>query len=1015
MTRIQLSTGFIDLPINTDFPIDLSFADITQNGARSGGFSRALDIDGTEENTVLLGSYFDIDLKNEKFNRNVKTECSLIQNGVEVFEGFIQLIEIIRVNKLTQTNSKAIKYKISIFDEVGNFFNELGEKELTDLSMPSFGHTFNRSNVISSWLKTSEYIYPQFAKPDNKYTLRDFKPAYFEWEYFTRIFSQNGYTFTFNEADQDHIRMNKRFIPYNGKQTDEIVSKALQESYSVNGEMSLGNYDTIGLPSFPTGRLPFIDSTTGALFNLWNTASGAKIQLDSIIQDSQNQYLTATDEIENKAGQGRTFNLQTTYNYSINVRGLTSGSPVAWEVDFSQAGVSRCDVILTLIAQSTTNVQKVAVIDSGQIATTFNNGGTYNFASGFVSLASGTNSSISNLGVFDQNEKFDIHAIVVARYYLSAGNVTNNPNNIPCTFIDTNLSSLVDLEFEININNLDFKSTPNINELVKGSNVDVSLFVPKKIKQKDLISSISKSYNLLFVPDISNEKNIIIKTRDKYYEDGLEWDWTNKFSEDQDNTINFLSNEVSKKHVLKYSDDKDEINTFYQNESLETYGQTNINLDNEYTVGEVSRQLIFAPTPSIYAGIGVPLPSINGINPDNKIRVLLTNGKKTVSPYEFYDDQLINSNELAMIGEYLSSSMFDNDYTPNFSILFDAPKYLFHNFQTGQTSNYLYNLHFQNELTNLNEGKKLNAYFYLSEYDFQKLSKKLDWKIFIKDNGWFFISKVYGYNTGKKTITKVDLITADDKTNLKYKKPFIPISGPGVSNDAVNGFNQTVNNATNLIIGTSNTISGNYNLIVGQEIYVFGSQNKVLSSKVQIQGDNNEVPTGVPSTKIMGDNTIITESGTFIDGNKANPILNKTLTTPIVSAITTPVKILEWEFNAVAGKSYLVKIVGTHQAGVASTGISLGIGGSARCTVSGVIRGSVDSTAVDTELAITANSMTTTLTTTGVSPINTNHYNSLDIVFMCNLSGDVFFTFASSRAARTAIYNAGSTIIVKEL
>jgi hypothetical protein len=35
MTRIQLETGFIDLPIGTDFPIDLSFAEITKSGART--------------------------------------------------------------------------------------------------------------------------------------------------------------------------------------------------------------------------------------------------------------------------------------------------------------------------------------------------------------------------------------------------------------------------------------------------------------------------------------------------------------------------------------------------------------------------------------------------------------------------------------------------------------------------------------------------------------------------------------------------------------------------------------------------------------------------------------------------------------------------------------------------------------------------------------------------------------------------------------------------------------------
>ena len=87
MTRIQLETGFIDLPIGTDFPIDLSFAEITKSGARTGGASRSLEVDGTENNTTILGALFDIDLSNDTFNRNKKTIASVIQNGVEVFDG----------------------------------------------------------------------------------------------------------------------------------------------------------------------------------------------------------------------------------------------------------------------------------------------------------------------------------------------------------------------------------------------------------------------------------------------------------------------------------------------------------------------------------------------------------------------------------------------------------------------------------------------------------------------------------------------------------------------------------------------------------------------------------------------------------------------------------------------------------------------------------------------------------------------------------------------------------------
>jgi hypothetical protein len=195
--------------------------------------------------------------------------------------------------------------------------------------------------------------------------------------------------------------------------------------------------------------------------------------------------------------------------------------------------------------------------------------------------------------------------------------------------------------------------------------------------------------------------------------------------------------------------------------------------------------------------------------------------------------------------------MFDDDFKPNFSILFDAPKFLFHGQQQGQTTNYLYNLHHQNELTAINEGKKLTAYFDLSESDFQKLSKRLDWKIFVQDNGWFFISKIHGYNSGKRTITKVDLITADDKTKLIFKQPFSPTSPSSITGN-VNVFMNQVQESTNIIVGSA-VVLGGYNLVIGNNITVLGSENVVLSSNVQVMGDGNTVNTGLDNTKILGD------------------------------------------------------------------------------------------------------------------------------------------------------------------
>jgi len=933
MTRIQLETGFIDLPIGTDFPIDLSFAEITKSGARTGGASRSLEVDGTENNTTILGALFDIDLSNDTFNRNTKTIASVIQNGVEVFEGFIQLLEIIRVNRVRGTNHKLVKYKINVFDEVSNFFNEMGDKELTELSFPELSHVFNRANIIASWSNISGYTYPQYAKSDNIYTLRDFKPAIYEWEYFKKIFATNGYTFTFDEYNEETIQMDKRIIPFNGKQGDDTIGAFLKQAYSVRGEMASANYviDNTSNPTYPIGWLPMLDYLSATSVNNYAAAANSKIDLSDIFEDAQGQWSTVNNDLTNLSGQGRNFQILTNYDYNIQVRAQGGAS---WNAFGGLgSGLNRCDIKICLVAQSTTNVNKIAFIDAGQTAISFGTG-TTSFAAGYQPLASGNNASFANIGIFDANEKFDVHALIFGRYFTSTGvQVGNTPEytlmsslsvdtlsgGLPVRFRDTSSGNPVRLEFDIDITNLQFRAIPDITELINGTNVDVSQFIPKKIKQRDLISAVSKSYNLLFTPDPDNETNIIIKTRDKYYNDGLEWDWTEKFDESQPNSITFLNNDVKQRQEYKYKDDKDELNAAYQAEFVETYGQSTLILDNEYTVGTDKREIMYSPTPSVGSGINIPLPSINGVNPDCNIRVLLHNGVGTVSQYPFYDDLLPNPSLVAQVTDYNQTSMFDNDLIPNFSICYDSPNILFHSFQQGQTTNYLYNLHHQQELTTINEGKRLTGYFNLTEADFQKLSKTLDWKIFIKDNGWFFVSKIYGYNSGKRTITKVDLITADEKLRLKYKRPFKPFGGTTISfSGVVNNHFDTVASDTNIRLGNDILISGKYNFASGERIKIQGDVNTVRASDVQIMGSINNVNIGLNGTKIVGDQTTPTRSGVYVGGIISEGLALKSVTANYTTtfedeliaqgtAATTITLLDSTFFISKGGKRYTVK------------------------------------------------------------------------------------------------------------
>jgi hypothetical protein len=894
MTRIQLATGFLE--VDVDFPITVSFNDILKRGQRSGGFSQSIEVQGNANNQTLLGLYFDVDLENDTFNRNIKTECSIIQNDVEVFNGFIQLLEIKRINKGRSNNEQKITYSVFVFDEVANFFNSMADFELTDLSFPEYNHTFNRAEIISSWANTEGYCYPPFAKQDNVYTLRDFKPALFEYEYFKKIFAVHGYTFEFTQFNDSTLRMDRRIVPYNGKGQNPQLSAVLQNQYKVIGEQE--TYDELIAAAMPYGYLPRPDAINAVELQAY-AAIQAEIELN-ILQDTQSQYDTSTFLLENLAGEQRTWTFLSRYNVTTRVRAYDGTNTLVnnWQNDL-QAITNRVDIMVSLVIQSTSDINKRLVLDVGSPIDSWGNQSFVGGAGSWVDLGTASIASVGNLGLFDQGEEVRITPLIFAQAIQNDGQVVptsafgispfftlgfyTNQEGYKISDGTFNLR----LEFDIEINDLSLEAIPNIEELIGGSVVDISAFIPQKIKQKDFISTIIKTYNLLLEPDPNNEQNIIISTRDAYLDAGVEWDWTQKLAQDIENNITFLSNDINRVQVYTYKEDKDTLNTAYQTQIKEVFGEAQLTLDNQYKRGEDVNQLIYSPTPNIQSAIGLTLPSINGIDPDMNARVLLNNGLVPCNTMMLYDSLLPDTTAQNVV-ETLHTSMFDNDQTPNFSICFDSPKYLFHPTQQGQTTNYLYFLHHKREVTNLNNGKMFVGYFDLTEVDFQRVARQLNWKIWIKDNGWFYINKVDKYNAGKRTLTRVELITLDDESDLKIPT----VIGTGTlpnSTIVTNDFLLQVNQSTNIIMSPNTRIQGGYNFVTMPDVTIMGNRNTVLSPNVRVMGNNNRCEAGSDGSIVLSDDAVVSQRSTVVGNRNVNQDvitldLESTLTITFVAA-----------------------------------------------------------------------------------------------------------------------------------
>lgn len=137
------------------------------------------------------------------------------------------------------------------------------------------------------------------------------------------------------------------------------------------------------------------------------------------------------------------------------------------------------------------------------------------------------------------------------------------------------------------------------------------------------------------------------------------------------------------------------------------------------------------------------------------------------------------------------------------------------------------------------------------------------------------------------------------------------------------------------------------------------------------------------------------------------------------STSTTPTTVTGWSFAVTNGVTYRITVIASYQTAATTTGGILGISlTTATGTVRGSARGSVVSTAAATELAIpivATSGAGSTLTTTGVTAINSPHYIGMDITFTCTNTGTFNIVWGTEVNASAAQLNANSSLIYQAL
>ncbi len=867
------AVGSIDLHSDEPIVINMAIADIKDIKSRKSTFSESFVIPGTKNNNEIFNYLFEIGI-DSLFNPSKKTPCQLLVDTIPVINnGYLQLTGI------NVDDEKKISYEVSIFDEQDDFATVLGTQELTDLQFSGLNHTWNATNVQNSWTGSNQSYF--YGLIDYGYDLNitglntgnglgfdSIFPSTQAKYILDSIFSAAGYTYTSNFLTSQYFK--DLYIPYNGSPTI-VQSEAFITGSSFNVEITGQTASTISSPTFffEDAILPFALKTPLPNFdngNLFNT---------------------------------------TTHKYTSN---MDSVQTFVVDLDYQLTGAGSLSLYKNVI-----NFYRSSYPAGAGGSTYFYQAPDANFISSSARTQSqystpALNQSTSpNLYPVKNGETFwvTITSFINTTGYIGTGTTTQ-------TIFSANT-------FFRNI------VSP---QLVFNQLLDYNIFIPKKIKQIDFLTSIITMHNLYLVPSKLNPKNFTIEPRDVYYSGGSILDWSSKLDLEVPLQEVLLSEQTNKRIVFSYSSDSDFYNDNYHTATNKIFGDQYTIIDNDFLApDDLDINVIFAPTPSVavlesnvfnisaLTANDFVIPKIGKVDSNNhfgstdfKIRILQKYSGNTVTLQNGETWRLGTSSVVGapyvLLNNYPYLGMLDHPSNPVNDIGFGEVDYEYYNLPN-ITDNNLVNKYWANYLQQLidKDSKLITCNIYLTPADIQAFN--FNNTIFIDGlsspgmGGYFLINKITYSPTANKT-SQVELIQVTNKfipvtkSNIKAKP-----TGPIQVINLAGAFTQSTGT---IAIGSGVNVGPKSlgTVAVGTQLSVFGgSANSVLfgvDSTIQagsprsfLMGSGSTISAGTTGAMVFGDGIIASTPNTFYTNNiiiSSGGTINNVAISTLVSGAT---------------------------------------------------------------------------------------------------------------------------------
>jgi hypothetical protein len=843
VTRIRLIGDYFNVGINDYLevaenvvvPLNFGVSDVRDLTSKTGSFSKSIKIVGTKHNNLVFDNIFDVNAVTLEFNINTKQACLIEQDGEIVLDNAI--IQLIDVEKIStgMGNDEQIMYTVTVKDTVSELFTDIGSKLLTDLDFSDLNHTYQASDVIASYdhVKEDGYKYVLPITDDAQYNLTEMKPAVYVWQYLNRIFSNAGYSYQLDEMQS--IGIDKMLIPYNGGKSK--ISEAVQVEAEVIAEETTSQ------------------ESNGLFIPITNTQIFDKLDITTEIEDTNGYYNPTLSQYTSPFAVFAPTDLeyQVEIDYDLIFRNNEAG-----DVYLSGAIESKPMIaVLNTSAQSkgfaycfANSVNPICYIDgSGNTVIDSTFAGYVDLVSGDTIISNGVNNvtvSCTNIAI---GEVLEIGALTQL--------------STPPQFFRVSDNQPADVEYVIQVNSIRIRIVPSGESLGFSFPVVMNDFIPANIKQSDFLKSIFTLFNLFVIPNIDNPKDIILMTRDKYYDSGNVKDFTNKLCKQLPHTLTFLPELTAKKLTLTYATDTDALNVGYLKNVNEVYGQVQYTFDNEYIKNEVKKDVIFGASPFLSTPFGATVFGVNGSEPKTLPRIVFDGGKYPCGYYQINDTptQWISVNEYPFVGH------FDAPVNANKDLNFGACDYYFDNNYGTIPYNNLGNTYWRRTVAQINSGKLYTVMLNVNSFDIANL--RLNDKIYL-DRSYWVINKVIDYDANSNAPTKFELLSVDQEVTLpKFR---IPKPTKPSKNDA------------GIKVPIKDIIKKRYDSLTSDS----------SSGGVIVLGNGNQILGTVKNAIVIGDNKVVEKDGLYTDnlfvGNKeilSPKFLFKALVTQVGTANPT--------------------------------------------------------------------------------------------------------------------------------